>query len=156
MKGYTAIEGPLTAEVPLASYMLYNEFKPSDVAYFQKFYDLFTDKGIFEKKVAGRADALQGLSHEQHLCFDAVATWAPPSTGVLAALRRFRWEKLLPLLGPIALFMVWDLVVRAGLIKPILLPPPLATPADAARRAWPAGRCSPTSRSRSGARSRRS
>ncbi len=47
MKGYTA----LTAEVPLASYMLYNEFKPSDVAYFQKFYDLFTEKGIFEKKV---------------------------------------------------------------------------------------------------------
>jgi NitT/TauT family transport system substrate-binding protein len=51
MKGYTAIEGPLTSEVPLASYMLYNEFKPSDVAYFQKFYDLFTDKGIFDKKV---------------------------------------------------------------------------------------------------------
>jgi NitT/TauT family transport system substrate-binding protein len=51
MKGYTAIEGPLTSEVPLASYMLYNEFKSSDVAYFQKFYDLFTEKGIFEKKV---------------------------------------------------------------------------------------------------------
>lgn len=51
LKGYTAIEGPLTSEVPLASYMLYNEFKPSDVAYFQKFYDLFTEKGIFEKKV---------------------------------------------------------------------------------------------------------
>ena len=40
------------SEVPLASYMLYTEFKPSDVAYFQKFYDLFTEKGIFEKKVA--------------------------------------------------------------------------------------------------------
>ena len=52
MKGYTAIEGPLTSEVPLASYMLYSEFKPSDVGYFQKFYDLFTEKGIFEKKVA--------------------------------------------------------------------------------------------------------
>jgi NitT/TauT family transport system substrate-binding protein len=52
MKGYTAIEGALTAEVPLAAYMLYNEFKPADVAYFQKFYDLFTEKGIFEKKVA--------------------------------------------------------------------------------------------------------
>jgi NitT/TauT family transport system substrate-binding protein len=52
MKGYTAIDGPLTNEVPLASYMLYNEFKTSDVAYFQKFYDLFSDKGIFEKKVA--------------------------------------------------------------------------------------------------------
>jgi len=51
MKGYTAIEGALAGEVPLASYMLYNEFKPSDVAYFQKFYDLFSDKGIFEKKV---------------------------------------------------------------------------------------------------------
>ncbi|MDZ7863704.1 ABC transporter substrate-binding protein [Acidovorax sp.] len=51
MKGYTAIEGALTAEVPLASYMLHNEFKPSDLAYFQKFYDLFTEKGIFEKKV---------------------------------------------------------------------------------------------------------
>ena len=51
MKGYTAIEGALTNEVPLASYMLYNEFKASDVAYFQKFYDLFSDKGIFEKKV---------------------------------------------------------------------------------------------------------
>ena len=51
MKGYTAIEGALTAEVPLASYMLHNEFKPSDLAYFQKFYDLFTDKGIFDKKV---------------------------------------------------------------------------------------------------------
>jgi len=51
MKGYTAIEGALTAEVPLASYMLYNEFKPADLAYFQKFYDLFTEKGIFDKKV---------------------------------------------------------------------------------------------------------
>ena len=52
MKGYTAIEGALTAEVPLASYMLYHEFKASDLAHFQKFYDLFAEKGIFEKKVA--------------------------------------------------------------------------------------------------------
>ncbi|MCR5868777.1 ABC transporter substrate-binding protein [Aquincola sp. J276] len=51
LKGYTAIEGPLTAEVPLASYMLYNEFKPADVAAFQKFFDLFTEKGVFEKKL---------------------------------------------------------------------------------------------------------
>lgn len=52
LKGYTAIEGPLTGEVPLASYMLYSEFKPSDVAAFQKFFDLFTEKGVFEKKLA--------------------------------------------------------------------------------------------------------
>ncbi|ARP95072.1 ABC transporter substrate-binding protein [Bordetella genomosp. 13] len=51
MKGYTAIEGELTKEVPLAAYMLHDEFKDSDVAYFQKFYDLFTEKGIFARKV---------------------------------------------------------------------------------------------------------
>jgi NitT/TauT family transport system substrate-binding protein len=51
LKGYTAIDGPLTSEVPLASYMLYNEFKPADLAAFQKFFDLFTDKGVFEKKL---------------------------------------------------------------------------------------------------------
>lgn len=51
LKGYTAIEGPLTSEVPMSDYMFYNEFKPSDVAYFQKFYDLFSDRGIFEKRV---------------------------------------------------------------------------------------------------------
>ena len=51
LKGYTAIEGPLTSEVPMSDYMLYNEFKPADIAYFQKFYDLFSDKGIFDKRV---------------------------------------------------------------------------------------------------------
>ncbi|MEI7431187.1 MAG: ABC transporter substrate-binding protein [Betaproteobacteria bacterium] len=51
LKGYTAIEGALTAEVPMSAYMFGNEFKPSDVAHFQKFYDLFYDKGIFEKRV---------------------------------------------------------------------------------------------------------
>lgn len=51
LKGYTAIEGALTAQVPMSNYMYYNEFKPSDVAYFQKFYDLFSDKGIFKRRV---------------------------------------------------------------------------------------------------------
>jgi NitT/TauT family transport system substrate-binding protein len=51
LKGYTAIEGALTAEVPMSDYMFYNEFKPTDVAHFQKFYDLFADKGIFQKRV---------------------------------------------------------------------------------------------------------
>jgi NitT/TauT family transport system permease protein len=58
----------------------------------------------------------------------AAAPWGgAPGSGPLAALRRFRWDSLLPAVGPIALFVVWDLVVRAGLIKAILLPPPLAT-----------------------------
>lgn len=51
LKGYTAIEGSLTNEVPMADYMMYNEFKPADIAYFQKFFDLFTDRGIFSRKV---------------------------------------------------------------------------------------------------------
>lgn len=51
MKGYTAIEGALTAEVPLAAYTMYNEFTPPDIAHFQKFFDLFADKGIFSKRL---------------------------------------------------------------------------------------------------------
>ncbi|QJC56870.1 hypothetical protein HC248_02181 [Polaromonas vacuolata] len=51
LKGYTAIEGALTAEVPLAAYTLHNEFTASDIAYFQKFYDLFLDKGIITKRL---------------------------------------------------------------------------------------------------------
>ncbi|EON11721.1 MULTISPECIES: ABC transporter substrate-binding protein [Pandoraea] len=51
LKGYTAIEGALTAEVPMSNYVFFEEFKPADVAYFQKFYDLFAEKGIFSRKV---------------------------------------------------------------------------------------------------------
>ena len=51
MQGYTAIEGALTQEVPLAAYMMYDEFKASDIAYFQKFFDLFTEKQIFVRKI---------------------------------------------------------------------------------------------------------
>ncbi|MEN7529905.1 ABC transporter substrate-binding protein [Cupriavidus sp. SW-Y-13] len=51
LKGYTAIEGPLTTEVPMSDYLFYDEFKASDVAYFQQFYNLFSDKGIFSRKV---------------------------------------------------------------------------------------------------------
>lgn len=51
LKGYTAIEGPLTGEVPLAAYTMYNEFTPADVAHFQKFFDLFAEKGIFSSRL---------------------------------------------------------------------------------------------------------
>ena len=40
-----------TGEVPLAAYTMYNEFTPPDVAYFQKFFDLFSEKGIFSKRL---------------------------------------------------------------------------------------------------------
>jgi NitT/TauT family transport system substrate-binding protein len=51
LKGYTAIEGALTGEVPLAAYTMYNEFTPADVAHFQKFFDLFSEKGIFSTRL---------------------------------------------------------------------------------------------------------
>jgi NitT/TauT family transport system permease protein len=56
------------------------------------------------------------------------APWTPPAPGANAAavpkppLR----DRLLPFIGPVVLFIVWDLAVRLGFIKPILLP----TPAD--------------------------
>ncbi|SDV50263.1 ABC transporter substrate-binding protein [Chitinasiproducens palmae] len=52
LKGYTAIEGALTAEVPMSDYVYYDEFKPRDIAYFQQYFDLFTEKGIFAKKLS--------------------------------------------------------------------------------------------------------
>ena len=51
LKGYTAIEGDLAKEVPLAAYTMYNEFAPKDIAYFQKFFDLFAEKGIFSSRL---------------------------------------------------------------------------------------------------------
>ena len=54
------------------------------------------------------------------------APWTAPAVSV-APPRSFPWGKLLPFLGPLVLFIIWDVVVRAGLIKAILLPPPSAT-----------------------------
>ena len=51
LKGYTAIEGALTREVPLAAYTMYNEFTPADIAHFQKFFDLFSEKSIFSSRL---------------------------------------------------------------------------------------------------------
>jgi NitT/TauT family transport system substrate-binding protein len=51
LKGYTAIEGALTGEVPMVDYLFSTDFKAADTAYFQKFYDLFTEKGIFSRKI---------------------------------------------------------------------------------------------------------
>jgi NitT/TauT family transport system permease protein len=56
----------------------------------------------------------------------AAVPWSG-STDASAAPKKFAWSRLLPFIGPLALFIVWDIVVRAGLIRAILLPPPLAT-----------------------------
>ena len=51
LKGYTAIEGALTSEVPMVGYTMYNEFTASDIAHYQKFFDLFTEKGVFTSRL---------------------------------------------------------------------------------------------------------
>ncbi|MCW5652952.1 ABC transporter permease [Hydrogenophaga sp.] len=52
--------------------------------------------------------------------------WAPPaSVDAGTAPRKKDWGKALPFVGPAVLFIIWDLAVRTGFIKAILLPPPL-------------------------------
>jgi len=51
LKGYTSIEGPLTSEVPLAAYTMFNEFTPSDIGHFQKFFDLFFEQKVFASRL---------------------------------------------------------------------------------------------------------
>ena len=55
------------------------------------------------------------------------APWSAPTDVAKAAPKRFDWKRLLPVVGPLILFVAWDLVVRLGFIKPILLPTPMAT-----------------------------
>ncbi|UCU94058.1 ABC transporter permease [Hydrogenophaga taeniospiralis] len=52
--------------------------------------------------------------------------WSPPaSAGAPTPPKKTDWGKALPFVGPVVLFIIWDLVVRLGFIKPILLPPPI-------------------------------
>jgi sulfonate transport system permease protein len=56
--------------------------------------------------------------------------WSPPLAGsqpLPVAARRFPWQRVLPAIGPLVLFLIWDLVVRLGFIKAILLPSPVDT-----------------------------
>ena len=120
---------------------MYNEFKPADVAHFQKFFDLFSEKGIFTFAPDGRLDALQGLNAmASHLC--RLCRLRPPSPGCRQQRYRRadccsaspRWARALPLIGPLVLFIVWDLAVRFGFIKAILLPAPAGRTGRAGRR----------------------
>ena len=52
--------------------------------------------------------------------------WAPPAAQAsVVPPRAPRWERFLPFIGPIVLFILWDAAVRTGFIKALLLPPPL-------------------------------
>ena len=51
LDGFTSIDASLVKEVPLSGFTLYNEFKPSDIEHFQKFFDVFTERKIFSKRL---------------------------------------------------------------------------------------------------------
>jgi len=53
----------------------------------------------------------------------ASARTSPP----VAPARRLNLGRVLPVIGPLLLFVAWDLVVRFKLVSPILLPTPAAT-----------------------------
>jgi sulfonate transport system permease protein len=58
----------------------------------------------------------------------ASSAWTPPAGGAAAsAPKPPAWDRWLPAIGPVVLFIVWDLVVRLGFIKQILLPSPADT-----------------------------
>jgi sulfonate transport system permease protein len=59
----------------------------------------------------------------------ASAPWSSPAAAPTAngKPRGASWGRLLPFVGPLLLFLVWDFVVRFGFIKAILLPAPVDT-----------------------------
>jgi ABC-type nitrate/sulfonate/bicarbonate transport system permease component len=56
-----------------------------------------------------------------------VSPWAASAASAAAAPRKAGWGNTLPFIGPVLLFIVWDLAVRLGFIKAILLPSPADT-----------------------------
>ncbi|MFZ4286709.1 ABC transporter permease [Variovorax sp. HJSM1_2] len=58
----------------------------------------------------------------------AAKPWSPPAAQATSSAppKEPLWSRALPVIGPIVLFIVWDLAVRLGFIKALLLP----TPAD--------------------------
>ena len=53
--------------------------------------------------------------------------WAAQQNSVALPAKSPAFGKALPFVGPVLLLLVWDLVVRFGLVKAILLPPPIDT-----------------------------
>ncbi len=80
-----------------------------------------------DRAMAGRAPTLDAMSGEPNPA--AVRRpWEAPVPDETATVPRVPLrDRLLPVIGPVVLFIVWDLVVRFGLIKAILLPTPWNT-----------------------------
>ncbi len=61
LDGFTSIDESIVKEVPLANFVMYNEFKKSDIEAFQKFFDVFTEKKIFSRTVDVKALLISGV-----------------------------------------------------------------------------------------------
>ncbi len=58
----------------------------------------------------------------------SIKPWTPPSVEAASnAPKTSSWGKVLPFIGPVLLFILWDLSVRFGLVRSILLPSPFDT-----------------------------
>ncbi len=51
LKGYTAIDGDLIAEVPVSGYRMYDEMTAGDTAALQKLFDLFHERKVFQRRL---------------------------------------------------------------------------------------------------------
>lgn len=61
LDGFTSIDETIVREVPLANFVMYNEFKPGDIAAFQKFFDVFTERKIFTRTVDVKSLIISGV-----------------------------------------------------------------------------------------------
>ena len=77
--------------------------------------------------IASYSDLVEGAV-QPAVPVNADAPWRSPEAPHAAAVPKERlWTKVTPFIGPILLFIFWDLSVRMGLVRSILLPPPLET-----------------------------
>jgi NitT/TauT family transport system substrate-binding protein len=61
LDGFTSIDETIVREVPLANFVMYNEFKSGDIAAFQKFFDVFTERKIFTRTVDVKSLIISGV-----------------------------------------------------------------------------------------------
>ena len=73
------------------------------------------------------ADTLTATAAAMPAAGETSSPWAAQQNSVAPPAKTRTFGKALPFVGPLLLLLIWDLVVRFGLVKAILLPPPIDT-----------------------------
>ena len=73
------------------------------------------------------ADTLVATPATTSTAQETSSPWAAQPNSVAPPAKSLAFSKALPFMGPLLLLLIWDLVVRFGLVKAILLPPPIDT-----------------------------